>query len=212
MILTSYWAKIGIFVCRGIWWNICHLFDCSISDNNFAYRFCKKLWNIAPNDQRVITGIGLSDCSLLFSIGKFHTNSFLWNPVDFTEVIRFRTLQCFRYVMFWSLGGRLRWRRDTTTASDVGGATLRPPASAGVLYYRRPRRRRRWLAPAAAAVRVSGATHLASLPPTRTSRLVARLCNLRPLGSGLARADGCPEQFCCEQDRPILYCMVYTTV
>jgi hypothetical protein len=39
----------------------------------------------------VITGTGLSYCSLLFSIGTFHANSFLCHPVDCTKAIRFCT-------------------------------------------------------------------------------------------------------------------------
>jgi hypothetical protein len=71
----------------------------------------------------------------------------------------------------FSLDGRLRRQRDTTTVANVGCATLRPHASAGVLCYRRPRRRRRRLAPAAADMGVSGG---GTTPPS-----VARLCRWR---------------------------------
>jgi hypothetical protein len=68
------------------------------------------------------------------------------------------------------LGGR--WRRDYA-------ATAGPPASAGSPAT-----------PAAAAVGIGVGGATPPLPPTRTS--VPRLCNLRRLGSGPARADGCP--------------------
>ncbi len=48
--------------------------------------------------------------------------------------------------------------------------------------------------PAAPDMGVSGGGTIPPLPPTQTS--VARLCNLRPLGFGLARADGCPLPSC----------------
>ncbi len=104
----------------------------------------------ASNDQRVITGIGLSDCSLLFSIGTFHTNSCLCRPVDSTEFITPNAFGPGLYSTFASslsisLGGHLRRRfhlviicggePTTVTAADrdVGCATLQKPASAGAL-------------------------------------------------------------------------------
>ena len=69
----------------------------------------------SSNDQRVI--IGLSDCSLLFSIGTFHTNSFLCHPLDCTEVLCFWTLQYFRYIM---IVGAIWWRWCTSAAAAVG--------------------------------------------------------------------------------------------
>ena len=103
--------------------------------------------------------------SILFSIGIFHTNSFLCHPVVCAEVICFATLQYVRYgivgATWW------RWLAPATAAVGVGVGGATPP-----------------LATPAAAVGGLGAT----LPLLPTS--AARLCNLRPLGSGLARADG----------------------
>jgi hypothetical protein len=189
LIMPSYWAETRICVCRGIWRNLCLMNDCSVMDNNFAelYRnlFLENWY--ASNDQQVITGIGLSDCNLLFFNLHIPHEFIFVHPVDCTEVIRFRTLQHFRYAI---VGDRHCRRR---LPPDVDGATLQSPASAGFLFYRRPRRRlRRWLAPAAVGVGRCGTTQLntPTLPPTRTS--VAWFYNLRPLGSGLVLSDGCP--------------------
>ncbi len=132
--------------------------------------------------QRVI--IGLSDCSLPFPIGTFHTNSFLCHPFDCKEVVCFWTLQYFRYVM---IVGALWWCWCIPAAAAVGvcsGVTTLPllPTSAVLLCghlrrqgsgpglcLRQPRRLgQQWLAPAAAAVGVGGggATPPAPLPPT----------------------------------------------
>ncbi len=148
----------------------------------------------------------MSDCSLLFPIGTFHTNSFLsqCHPFDCTKVVCFWTLQYFRYVM---IVGAIWWRLCTpeatavdvcsgvndTTNADVGDATLWPPASAGVRSWplltpttssseavacpsRSCRGRQRRQRNPATAADVGGTTYF-----------------LRPLGCWLARADGCPE-------------------
>ncbi len=127
--------------------------------------------------------------------------------------------------LLFSLDGRLRRQRDTTTVANVGCATLQPHASAGVLCYRRPRRRRRRLAPAAADMGVSGG---GTIPPS-----VARLCRWRDFATCVRWVLGWPgptdaqwhshvlclalntraiqnlcaaafqSQFCCGPDRPI---------
>ncbi len=121
----------------------------------------------------------LSDCSFLFPIGMFHTNSFLCHPLDCTEVVCFWTLQP------ESAASAARRNHDTTTAADVGGATLWPPASSSAAVacprrrYRGRRRRRRKTATVAD---VGGASY-----------------HLLPLGCWLAqrRRDGCPVASTC---------------
>ncbi len=99
----------------------------------------------------------MSDCSLLFSIGTFHTNSVLCHPVDSTTrfrrshllldstVLSLRHCRCHMAAVACPRhpcrGSRRRRHnptsrggsetRNPTPAADVGGTTL-PPASAGV--------------------------------------------------------------------------------
>jgi hypothetical protein len=102
---------------------------------------------IASDFQHVITGIGLSGCSLLFSIGTFRTNSFLCYPVDCTKVIRFRTLEYFRFVIIgptWWASAAAGWH---TTSADVVGASRGPlltwtPTTSSEAAVAWPRRRR----------------------------------------------------------------------
>ncbi len=151
------------------------------------------LWNIdmhriSSNFQQVITGIGLSGCSLLFSIGTFRTNSFLCYPVDCTKVIRFRTLEYFRFAIVgfnWWVSAAAGWH---TTSADVGGDSrgpLLPPTTSSEAAVACPRRRRRGrqqrrrnLTPAADSD-VCGAT----LQPTSAG---FRVCLDRRMQSGAA--------------------------
>jgi hypothetical protein len=129
---------------------------------------------IASNFQQAITGIYLSGCSLLFSIGTFHTNSFLFYPVDCTKVIRFSTQQYFHFIIvgfaWWASAAaarhnhRRRCRRRYFAATCVSRGPLLPPttsASAALVCFRRRRRgqqrRRRSRTPAADSD-VGGAT------------------------------------------------------
>ncbi len=126
LIQTSYCAEFRIFVCRGCFNHVCLFFDCSIRNNSFArlYRqYYIEHW-YASKDQRVF--IGWSDHSLLFSIGPFHTISFLRHPEDCADFICFWTLQYFRYVLV----GATWWWWRTLAAAAVGvcggGATPCP--------------------------------------------------------------------------------------
>ena len=80
-----------------------------------------------PIIQQAITG--LSNCFLIFSIGTFHTNSFLRHPVDCAEVICFWTLQYFHYIIvdatWW------QWSTPAAAAMDVCGGCATPPLLGG---------------------------------------------------------------------------------
>ena len=125
-------------------------------------------WYASPNDQRAI--IGLSSCFLLFSIGTFHTDSYLRHPVDCAEVICFWTLQYFHYIIvsatWW------QWRTPAAAAMGVCDGCATPPLLGG--------------GAGRTGNSAAGSTPSlpARLPPT------SLLCYLRPMGSGLARTDG----------------------
>ena len=99
-------------------------------DYSFAGLNCEHCMEhgYASNDQRVI--IGLSDCSLLFSIDTFHTNSFLCRPVawDCAEVICIWTLQFFRWINVSAT--LLWWLAPATAAVGGGGGSATPPPAA----------------------------------------------------------------------------------
>jgi hypothetical protein len=124
----------------------------------------------SSNDQRVI--IGLSDCSLLFPIGTFHTNSFLCHPLGCTEVVA---------------SGLYR-----LLPMRPGGVTTLPllPTSAARLCGHLRRHLQRWIAPAV-GVGGGGATLATATDVGGTSY------HLRSLGCGLAqrRHDGSAAQW-----------------
>ena len=80
-----------------------------------------------PIIQQAITG--LSDCFLIYSIGTFHTNSFLRHPVDCAEVICFWTLQYFHYIIVGATWWQ--WRPPAAAAMGVCGGCATPPLLGG---------------------------------------------------------------------------------
>ena len=101
--------------------------------------------------QRVI--LGLSYCSLLFSMGTYHNNSFFVLPsrlsrshllLDSTVLSQLSLHLCRCHFKLVAVGhpcrccrGSMVLWRDTTTAANVGGATLWPPVTvtAGVRFW-----------------------------------------------------------------------------
>ncbi len=141
----------------------------------------------------------MSDCSLLFPIGTFHTNSFLCHPSDCTEVVCFWTLQYFRYVM---IVGAICWRWCTPVVADMGVCCQCGPAESR--HYHCCRRRRCDFVATCVVIctdsavvacqcprrRCRGRRRRGTTPPLPPTS-VARLTTCVHWGAGWPR-DGCP--------------------
>ena len=112
----------------------------------------------ASNDQEVITGIGLSDCSLLFSIGTSHSNSHPSHSLLDSTLLS--TLRHCRVTWWGSAAAALhhhcrrRRRRDFAATCVSRGHLLPPTTSSAAVACPRHRcrgrgRRRRKPIPAA---------------------------------------------------------------
>ena len=118
-------------------------------------------------------------CCFIFSIGTFHTYSFLRHPVDCAEVICFWTLQYFHYIIVGATWWQ--WRPPAAAAMGVCGGCATPPLLGGGGALASCGN------PAAVSGAAAGATP--SLQATLRLPTTSLLCHLRPLGSRLARTD-----------------------